>query len=129
MVNMNLGYATVGSNNLDRAKTFYDALLLPFGFEIAFEHPSGGRVYGQSGQIAFGVVGPFDGKQAQHGNGVMISFRCKSQNEVEAVHSCAMDLGATDEGAPGVRGGPYFMSYFRDPDGNKLCAFFQEYAY
>lgn len=126
---MKIEYATVGSNDLHRAKKFYDALLLPFGYEIAFEHPSGGRVYGQCGYISFGVVGPFDRQPAQPGNGVMVAFRCSSQEEVRAVHTRALALGAKDEGAPGVRGGPFFMSYFRDLDGNKISAYFQDSTY
>ncbi len=39
-------YATLGSNPLDAAKAFYDALLHPCGIATLFEHPSGGRVYG-----------------------------------------------------------------------------------
>ena len=60
---------------------------------------------------------------AQHSNGTMISFRCNGPEEVDAFHARALSLGARDEGAPGYRAPQYYMSYFRDLDGNKLCAY------
>jgi hypothetical protein len=119
-----LTYATVGSNRLTEAKTFYDALLATAGMSSFFEHPSGGRIYGKNGQIIFGVLTPHDGGSASVGNGSMMAFHFDSTEEVEAFYRKALELGAKDEGAPGFRfGSPFFMSYFRDLDGNKLCAF------
>ncbi len=118
-----LGYATVGSNRLKEAKGFYDALFTSEGIAPLFDHPSGGRIYGKDGALVFGVLGPFNKSPATAGNGTMISFRFDTRREAAAFHAKALALGATDEGAPGVRGGPYFMAYFRDMDGNKLCAF------
>ena len=121
-----LAYATVGSNRLDAAKSFYDALLASAEIVPLFDHPSGGRVYGKDGAIMFGVLGPFNGEPATVGNGGMIAFHFDSPGEVAAFHAKALDLGAADEGPPGFRGGsPFYMSYFRDLDGNKLCAFHQ----
>jgi catechol 2,3-dioxygenase-like lactoylglutathione lyase family enzyme len=118
-----LAYATVGSNDLERAKTFYDALLAVAGIEKLFEHPSGGRVYGRGGALTFCVLGPFDGKPASVGNGAMFAFRLDTRAEVDAFHAKALELGGLDEGAPGDRAPDWYFSYFRDLDGNKLCAF------
>jgi len=119
-----IGYALVGSNDLQRAKAFYDELLKPLGAAPLFEHPSGGRVYGKTAP-AFGVVGPFDGKPATVGNGTMISFIADTNDQVRAVFAKAVELGGTDEGAPGWRGDPggFYGAYFRDLDGNKLCVY------
>jgi hypothetical protein len=122
-------YATVGSNRLDDAKAFYDALLPVAGITRLFEHPSGGRIYGKDGRIVFGVLGPFDGAPATVGNGSMVAFHFATPDEVTAFYAKALELGAKDEGAPGFRhGSPFFMSYFRDLDGNKLCAYHQAQA-
>lgn len=118
-----LGYATVGSNGLEQAKSFYDALFGSFGIIPAFDHPTGGRIYGKGGEFFFGVLGPFDKQAATAGNGTMIGFRCDNPKEVDAFHARALSLGARDEGAPGYRAPQYYMSYFRDLDGNKLCAY------
>jgi len=120
---ISLGHGTVGSNDLQKAKAFYDALLGSVGVTALFENPSGGRVYGYDGTIFFVVLGPYDGKPASVGNGSMHGFRFDTRNEVDAFHAAALALGAADEGAPGERAPKFYMSYFRDLDGNKLCAF------
>lgn len=121
-----LNYATIGSNDLPRARAFYDALLEPEGFVTSFEHPTGGKLYRDPTGSAFGVLAPNDGGRATAGNGSMFGFQMKSRAAVDAFHARALSLGGTDEGAPGIRGGegsPAYFAYMRDPEGNKLCAF------
>ena len=118
-----LSHVTVGSNNLPKAKAFYDALFEPVGITGMFEHPSGGRVYGKGGAPLLGVLGPFDKRPATAGNGTMVAFKCDSQAEVRTLYEKAIALGGKDEGAPGERAPNMFFAYFRDLDGNKLCAF------
>jgi catechol 2,3-dioxygenase-like lactoylglutathione lyase family enzyme len=118
-----LVYGTVGSNRLEEAKSFYDALLGSAGIVPLFEHRSGGRIYGKDGNLSFGVLGPHDGKPATVGNGSMFAFGFRTRQEVDAFHAKALALGGTDEGAPGERRPKMYFSYFRDLDGNKLCAF------
>lgn len=118
-----LAYCTVGSNDLVKAKAFYDALLGSIGMRGVYEHPSGGRVYGGEGVANFAVLGTFDGRPATAGNGSMFAFSFDSPKEVDAFHSKALALGGTDEGAPGERAPKMYFSYVRDLDGNKLCAF------
>lgn len=116
-------YCTVGSNRLEEAKRFYDALLPLAGMSPRFDHRSGGRLYGSDDGGVFGVLGPFNGEPATVGNGVMIGFRMDSREQVDAFHAKALELGGADEGAPGVRGGASYAAYCRDLDGNKLCAY------
>jgi catechol 2,3-dioxygenase-like lactoylglutathione lyase family enzyme len=116
-------YCTVGSNRLDEAKRFYDALLAIAGLEPLFDHPSGGRVYGRDGAFNFAVLGPFDGGAASVGNGSMVAFGCESRGEVDALHAKALALGGVAEGGPDERGPGWYFAYFRDLDGNKLCAY------
>lgn len=116
-------YATVGSNRLEEAKAFYDALLHPFGITGLLEHPSGGRVYGAGGKITFGVVAPFDGGPATVGNGTMIGFSFDSREDVDAFHARVLALGGTCEGPPGLRAPTMYFTYVRDLDGNKLSGY------
>jgi catechol 2,3-dioxygenase-like lactoylglutathione lyase family enzyme len=122
-----LGYAVVGSNKLPEAKNFYVSLLARLEMTHMFDHPSGGALYGKDGALLFGVLGPFDGKPATVGNGMMIALKAPTRAAVDSIHSLALSLGGTTEGAPGVRGpnpeGPFYGAYFRDLDGNKLCVF------
>ncbi len=120
---IHIGHGTVGSNDLARAKAFYDALLGSAGATKLFEHPSGGRAYGTHGNLLFVVLGPYDGKPATVGNGSMHGFRFDTREEVDAFHAKALALGGADEGGPAERAPKFYMSYFRDLDSNKLCAF------
>jgi predicted lactoylglutathione lyase len=119
-----LSYALVGSNNLEAAKNFYDQVLAVMGVPSLMEHQSGGRLYGHMGQPMFGVVGPFNQQPATVGNGTMIAWACKSREEVDQVYKKAIELGGTDDGAPGLRGPAeynLYFAYFRDLDGNKIA--------
>lgn len=118
-----LTYATVGSNRLEEAKVFYDALMALVGLKPIFEHPSGGRLYGRRGQPHFGVLGPFNSEAATPGNGSMFGFSFDTREEVDAFHAKILELGGTCDGAPGLRGPGLYFSYARDLDGNKLCGF------
>jgi catechol 2,3-dioxygenase-like lactoylglutathione lyase family enzyme len=117
-----VNYVTVGSNDLEKARVFYDALLGSIGMKPLFEHPSGGRLYRGDGCM-FGVLGPYDGNPACIGNGMMGGFSFDTVEEVDAFHAKALALGGKDEGAPGARMPKAYFAYFRDLDGNKLCGY------
>jgi catechol 2,3-dioxygenase-like lactoylglutathione lyase family enzyme len=118
-----VSYMTVGSNKLEAAKVFYDALLGSIGMKGVYEHPSGGRLYRGKGTGLFGVLGPYDGEAACVGNGMMGGFDFESREEVDAFHARAIQLGGRCEGAPGERMPGAYFAYFRDLDGNKLCGY------
>ena len=80
-------------------------------------------VYRLPGGGMFAVVGPYNGQSATVGNGTMIGFALESHAAVDAFHAKALELGGTDEGAPGPRGpaeAKAYMAYMRDLDGNKI---------
>jgi catechol 2,3-dioxygenase-like lactoylglutathione lyase family enzyme len=124
-----IGYVTIGTNDLDRARAFYDALLETIGARRLMQLPDqrGFTMYGKRMDRANLVVArPYDGGRAEHGNGNMVAIGLASREEVDALHARALELGARDEGAPGFRGDPgngYYFAYFRDLDGNKLAVF------
>jgi predicted lactoylglutathione lyase len=118
-----IGYTTVGTNNLERAVAFYDALLAELG---AGRFMQSDRLVAWAvtpDKPAFSVCLPWDGEQATVGNGVMIALLADSVEKVDAVYARAMQLGAADEGPPGPRMDGFYAAYFRDPDGNKLNIF------
>ncbi|SDD20947.1 VOC family protein [Aquimonas voraii] len=117
-----IGYVTLGTNDLDRAAAYYDALLGSIGAKRGMQGPrfiswSTGR--GPS----VGVIKPFDGQPATPGNGNMTALAVDSRETVNALHAKALELGGTDEGAVGERFPGFYAGYFRDLDGNKLCVF------
>ena len=119
-----IGYVTLGTNDIDRAAEFYDALLQEIGAGRFMETDTFIAWAVGPDKPALSVTKPFDGKAASVGNGVMVALAVDSQDKDDALYKKAIDLGGTDEGAPGPRGdGGFYAAYFRDLDGNKLNAF------
>lgn len=126
-----IAYVTVGADDIARAKRFYAAFLpaLDYGLE---EGPEG-LSYAlpvEPGQAPispdFYVKPTFDGRPASAGNGAMVAFEARSQNQVRDLHAAALVAGGVDEGPPGFRAGygPHFyVGYLRDPHGNKIALF------
>lgn len=118
-----IGYVTLGTNDLDRGARFYDALLAEIGGKRMMQTGRGIVWFVAPDKPALGLYKPWDGKPASVGNGVMVALVVDAPAKVDALHRKAMELGATDEGAPGPRGDGFYAGYFRDPDGNKLNFF------
>ena len=118
-----IGYVTLGSNNLPRAFAFYDALLGEIGATRTWDTETF-VAWAVKRSTALAVTRPFNGEAATVGNGVMVALAMKNREDVDRIYGKAMALGATDEGAAGPRGDTFYAGYFRDLDGNKLCAFF-----
>ena len=123
-----IGYVTLGVAELDRSRAFYADLLSLIGArELMRMEQQGFTLYGVDwGQPAIAITHPHDGQPAHRGNGHMTALVVLERAQVDALHAKALSLGGTCEGPPGVRGeeGPqaFYGAYFRDPDGNKLCA-------
>ncbi|MGR3616754.1 MAG: VOC family protein [Paracoccaceae bacterium] len=126
-----IAYVTVGADDIPRAKRFYSAFLpaLDYGLTEGAE----GLSYvlpvapGQAVILRDFYVKPtFDGQPASAGNGAMVAFEARSQKQVWELHAAALAAGGTDEGQPGFRdsyGPHFFVSYLRDPQGNKIALF------
>ncbi|WP_370205096.1 VOC family protein [Pararhodobacter marinus] len=126
-----IAYVTVGADDMARARRFYDALLPALGYGLD-EGPEGLSYAlpvppGQSPVLPdFYVKPPFDGAPARAGNGTMVAFQARSQQQVRRLHAAGLEAGGTDEGAPGFRadyGADFYVAYLRDPQGNKIALF------
>lgn len=118
-----IGYVTLGTNDMNKAAKFYDALLAELGAKRIMEGETF-IAWGASMETpGLGVIKPFDGKAASIGNGTMVALACDKPETVDRLYKKAIELGAQDEGAAGPRGDTFYAGYFRDPDGNKLNAF------
>ncbi|MEH6702507.1 VOC family protein [Parasphingorhabdus sp.] len=124
-----IGYVTLGTNDIDKARAYYDALLGELGAKRLMElEENGFTLYGVDMTTpSIAITEPFDGKAAHPGNGNMIALQMQERELVDSFYNKGLELGGSDEGKPGVRGdeGPmaFYAAYFRDPEGNKLCAF------
>jgi catechol 2,3-dioxygenase-like lactoylglutathione lyase family enzyme len=119
-----IGYVTLGTNNIDRAAKFYDALLAEFGAKRIMDFGTFILWGAGPGKASLAVTRPYDKKPATVGNGVMVALGVGSKEKVDALYQKAIELGATDEGKPGPRTDTFYAGYFRDPDGNKLNVFY-----
>ncbi len=121
-----IGYVTIGTNDAARANKFYTELFGEVGGTIMFADDKY-TFYGTGWDAPMvAVCAPYDGAAAAPGNGAMVALQMPDRATVERVHAKALALGASDEGAPGLREPPemhFYGAYFRDLDGNKFCAF------
>jgi catechol 2,3-dioxygenase-like lactoylglutathione lyase family enzyme len=113
-------HVMVGSNDVERSKRFYDALIGKDGMV----DPKGRLAYRNKGAV-FMVTKPFDGQSACPANGGTVGFNFDSPEEVDQWHDRGVAAGgASIEDPPGYREnafGKLYLAYLRDPDGNKLC--------
>src|SRR5690242_16430402 len=104
-----IGYVTLGTNDLDRARAFYDPLFESVGAKRILElgDPRGFTMYGREfGKPSVVITRPYDGEPAHHGNGNMVALSMRTKQEVNDFHRRALELGAANEGDPGFRGDP-----------------------
>ena len=119
-----IGFVMVGTNNLDKAIGFYDVLLETIELKrtVTNEKYAGYSLKNKPDDVEFYVTNPVNKETATFGNGTQISFIVNSEESVDKFYNTGIKLGGKDEGAPGIRSGDYYC-YFRDLDGNKICAF------
>ena len=118
-------FITIGTNNLKNSKIFYDELLKSINIKNVLETDRyiGYAKNSSLNKVEFYLMLPHNKKTATFGNGTMITFDIFSKKELDKFYNLALKLGATDEGLPGPRHEEHYYAYFRDLDGNKICAF------
>jgi catechol 2,3-dioxygenase-like lactoylglutathione lyase family enzyme len=127
-----INHVMVGSNDIERSKRFYDAVLGMLGAGEAVRNKAASghtRLFYQHGGTGFAVSEPINGEEATPANGGTIGFKCNSPEQVQQFHDTAIAHGGTSaEEPPGLREnnmGAMHLAYVRDPDGNKLCAIYR----
>ncbi|MCB1887865.1 MAG: VOC family protein [Rhodocyclaceae bacterium] len=119
-----IAYCTLGTRDMTRATAFYDALLAELGAKRVLEWDRMVAWGNAPGAPMLSVVLPYDGQEATAGNGTMVALSVGSPDVARRMHAKALEMGGSDEGAPGPRiEGQFYCAYFRDPDGNKLNLF------
>ena len=114
-------HIVIGTNDINAAKAFYDAILGALGVAPGHIDPKG-RCFYRTDSGVFALTPPIDGNPASHGNGSTIGFNAESTAATDAWHAAGLaNGGAACEDPPGPRGDNY-LAYLRDPSGNKICA-------
>lgn len=118
-------HVVLGSNDIERSRKFYDAIITAIGGKSAVVDPKGRLVYRHNGSSLL-ITAPIDGQPATHSNGGTIGFAVAEPEQADAWHDAGVANGGKSiEDPPGVRSasfGNMYLAYLRDPDGNKLCA-------
>ncbi|MGF7147114.1 catechol 2,3-dioxygenase-like lactoylglutathione lyase family enzyme [Sphingomonas zeicaulis] len=116
-------HVSVGTNDLERSRRFYDPVLKTIG--LAFMAADAEGIGWGSGQMTFSVQVPVNGEPATVGNGSHICFTAESRAMVDRFHATALENGGSSDGEPGIRAqydDHYYGAFVRDPDGNKIEA-------
>lgn len=124
---MSLNYVMLGSNDVAKARAFYDALFPIIGGGLIAEYMPHAFCYELRGGGRIWVAKPFNDETATVGNGSMVGLACANKAEVQAAHEMALSQGGKNEGDPGPRplyGPDFYGAYCRDLDGNKISFVF-----
>ena len=117
-------HITIGSNDIAKAKAFYDGVTAPLGLTRHADYPDGIGYGRDGGRPQLWIVRPLDKKPANVGNGLTVGLEADNRSAVDAAYAAAIKAGGKDEGAPGIRKHyhpNYYGAYVRDLDGNKVC--------
>ncbi len=127
-----LNHIMIGSNDIERSKRFYDAVLATLGAAEGLINKAvtgHTRIFYRHNGSTFCISEPINGEKATFANGGTIGFKCNSPEHVREFHDVAVANGGTSiEDPPGLRDngvGPMHLAYVRDPDGHKLCAIYR----
>ena len=114
-------HTMIGANDINTAKSFYDAVVGALGVEPGVIDPKG-RCFYRTDTGIFAITQPIDGNPAGYGNSSTIGFVAANPTAANAWHAAELaNGGSTCEDPPGPRGDLY-LAYLRDPSGKKICA-------
>lgn len=113
----------IGTNDPEKSRAFYDAVLGALGHEKGTVIKDGNGTAYSGGGASFVVARPGNGEAATAANGGTIGLKAPSPAAVDAAHAAGLAAGGTSDGEPGPRAAfpGCYGAYLRDPDGNKLC--------
>jgi catechol 2,3-dioxygenase-like lactoylglutathione lyase family enzyme len=117
-------HVTVGSNDIARARRFYDGISGALGLVRLADYLEAVGYGRPGGRPQLWIVRPLDQKAATVGNGITVGLEASDRTVVDSAHAAAIAAGGVDEGKPGLRTHyhpNYYGAYVRDPDGNKVC--------
>ena len=123
-MNKIISFVMVGTNDLEKSSKFYDAIFVHLGLKkIDTSESMVSHAHSKDpNEVKFYITKPYNKKPATIGNGTMIALLAESKEAVNKFHATALENGAVDEGAPGIRSDGNYYGYVRDLDGNKITA-------
>ncbi|MBT6891658.1 MAG: VOC family protein, partial [Gammaproteobacteria bacterium] len=98
-----IGYATIGTKDMQKAKAFWSGVLASKGASVLMDIGRIAFIGSGMDQPMLAVCVPYDESDPNPGNGNMLALPAETREEVDALYAKAIELGATDEGEPGER--------------------------
>lgn len=120
-----LNHISLGVQDLDRARRFYDAALAPLGYRCVADGADSAGYGAEQGALWLLQTDspvPPDPKSGLH-----VCFDAPDRASVDAFHQAGLRSGGGDNGAPGLRteyGPAYYAAFLVDPDGYRVEAYF-----
>ena len=119
-----INHLSIGVGDIAKAKSFYDAALMPLGYTClsATESSLG---YGKA-SVALWISRVKNPVKADLGSGLHFCFDAPTRNGVDTFHMAALASGGYDNGKPGLRteyGENYYAAFAIDPDGYRIEAY------
>ena len=111
-------HVSLRCKNVAKSRAFYEQALRPLGYRATQVYPDAVG-FMANGHTSFWVT------QGKVGTPTHIAFRARSRTSVKAFHSAALQAGARDNGAPGMRreySPTYYAAFVLDPDGHNMEA-------
>jgi predicted lactoylglutathione lyase len=116
-----IAYTTIGTADIEKSKSFYLSVLEDISASVVMDTGRLAAIGTGAGGAMLAVCTPYDGEAPSPGNSNMVAIAPGSKELVDKLHAKALELGASDEGAPGQRMDGFYGAYIRDLDGNKIC--------
>jgi catechol 2,3-dioxygenase-like lactoylglutathione lyase family enzyme len=117
-----IDHITIEVSDLQISKSFYERAFEPMGYRLSF---------GKEGVFWAFDVGDNSLFEIQHTGSkpplthLHVAFRVQSRTEVDSFYHAALQAGAKDNGAPGLRteyAANYYACFVLDPDGYNIEA-------
>jgi len=106
-----------GVSDYATSKAFFLKALEPIGMTVVSEGPLGIEL-SADGKTSL-CIRRVEEKPAH----LHLAFRAENRQQVEAFHRAALEAGAKDNGAPGIRpnySGKYYAAFVIGPDGHNI---------
>jgi catechol 2,3-dioxygenase-like lactoylglutathione lyase family enzyme len=120
-----LDHVSLGVQNLERSRRFYDAALGPLGLVRTVDFQGRGSDYGaKAGQLGVEFTITVE-QNVMPLAGMHVCFRAHDRLAVQAFYTAALAFGGADDGAPGLRSEyhpAYYAAFVLDPDGHRIEA-------
>lgn len=112
--------------NLPQSIAFYEPVLGTLGYKSVLEIEGVVVGFGNNPHDMFEVAKISEDSPVS--KSTHIAFIAKDEDSVRAFHKTALELGAQDNGAPGIRDYEegYFAAFVIDPNGHSLEAVFKK---